>query len=299
MSSPTNPTTIAVAGPADGATARPAAGAPAVPRSLPRPLALVVRLLGRLVAALALPAVLVTVWWVLSADSTSPFWPPLSRIVEVFPDTWFGERITTDVLPSLGRLAVGYLLAVVIGIGLAVPIGLSPLLRAITEPAMEFFRAIPPPVLVPVIALFTGYTGSTPKVITITLGCLWPILLNTIDGVRSVDEVLTDTARCYHLRRRSMLWHLILRGASPRAFTGARQALSIAVILMVISELFAANNGLGATIVQFQRGFAIPQMWTGIIVLGLVGVALSVVFRIVEHYALAWYRGMRNADRGV
>jgi ABC-type nitrate/sulfonate/bicarbonate transport system permease component len=113
-----------------------------------------------------------------------------------------------------------------------------------------------------------------------------------------VDEVLLDTARAYHLRRRTILFQVILRAASPRTAAGARQALSIAVILMVISEMFGANHGLGAAVVQFQRGFAIPQMWTGIIVLGMLGVALSAVFRIVEHYALAWYRGLRQADRG-
>lgn len=92
--------------------------------------------------------------------------------------------------------------------------------------------------------------------------------------------------------------HVVLRGASPQIAAGARQALSIGVILMVISELFGANRGLGASIVQFQRGFAIPEMWTGIIMLGLLGFVLSLVFRLVEHRALAWYRGLRDANRG-
>jgi ABC-type nitrate/sulfonate/bicarbonate transport system permease component len=264
----------------------------------PRALANLRALPSRLLTGLALPAVLIAVWWIATAGSTSFYWPPLSTILKTFPGTWFGGRITTDVLPSLARLAIGYLLALLIGVALAVPIGLSRVLRALTEPTLEFFRAIPPPVLVPVIALFAGYTGSLSKVITIALGCVWPILLNTVEGVRAVDEVLMDTAHCYHLRRRTILLQVVVRGASPRTAAGARQALSIAVILMVISELFGANHGLGASVVQFQRSFAIPQMWTGIIVLGLVGVALSAVFRIVEHFALAWYRGLRDADRG-
>jgi ABC-type nitrate/sulfonate/bicarbonate transport system permease component len=252
----------------------------------------------RLVTTVALPLVLIAIWWRLTAHSTSFFWPPLSSIVKAFPDTWFGDRITTDVLPSLARLATGYLLALLLGISAGVCIGLSPIVRALTEPTLEFFRAIPPPVLVPVIALFAGYTGSTSKIITITIGCVWPILLNTVEGVRGLDEVVLDTARCYQLRWRSRLRHVILRGASPQIFAGARQALSIAVILMVISELFGANHGLGASVVQFQRSFAIPQMWTGIIVLGLLGVVLAAIFRTVEHVALAWYRGVRDADRG-
>ncbi|GLY16781.1 nitrate ABC transporter permease [Kineosporia sp. NBRC 101677] len=249
-------------------------------------------------AALLLPVVLLSVWWIVTADSTNFFWPPLRDILGTFGETWMHGRISTDVLPSVTRLAVGYLLALVLGVTAGLFIGLSAVLRALSEPALEFFRAVPPPVLVPIIALFTGYTGATSKIVTIALGCLWPVLLNTVEGVRAVDEVLLDTARSYRMSRRSTLVHVILRSASPQIAAGARQGLSIAVILMVISEMFGANHGLGASVVQFQRSFAVPQMWTGIIVLGLLGVTLSVIFRIVENRALAWYRGLRQADRG-
>ena len=79
--------------------------------------------------------------------------------------------------------------------------------------------------------------------------------------------------------------------------TGARQALSIGIILMVISEMFAAQSGLGFTVVQFQRGFQIPEMWSGVILLGLLGVALSFAFHLVEQRVLAWYHGLRAAER--
>jgi ABC-type nitrate/sulfonate/bicarbonate transport system permease component len=256
-------------------------------------------LLRRVALALGLPVVLVALWWVLSAGSTSFFWPPLSSIVEAFPNTWTADPILHDVLPSLARLTIGYLIALVVGVALGTAIGSSRTLRSLCEPTFEFFRALPPPVLIPVIALFTGYTGWTAKLITIALGCVWPILLNTVEGVRSVDEVLRDTARSYRLGRVTTLRTVVLRGASPRIATGARQALSIGVILMVISELFGANRGLGAAIVQFQRGFAIPEMWTGIILLGVIGVVLSALFRVVEHRALAWYRGQLQAEREV
>jgi ABC-type nitrate/sulfonate/bicarbonate transport system permease component len=253
----------------------------------------------RMLYALSLPAILVAAWWFASAGSVSFFWPPLETILRAFPTTWTKDPILHDVLPSLARLAVGYLIALVVGVAAGTAIGSSRTLRALCEPALEFFRAIPPPVLIPVIALFAGYTGWTAKVVTIALGCLWPILLNTVEGVRSVDEVLRDTARSYRLGRLTTLEHVVLRGASPRIAAGARQALSIGVILMVISELFGANRGLGAAIVQFQRSFAVPQMWTGIILLGLIGVALSGLFRLVEHRTMAWYRGLRQAEREV
>ncbi|WP_232323720.1 ABC transporter permease [Catenuloplanes japonicus] len=241
-----------------------------------------------MIRRLGLPAVLIGVWWLLSAGSTSFFWPPLSVIARTFPATWTLDPILHDVLPSLARLALGYTIALLAGVTLGVAIGSSATLRACCEPALEFFRAIPPPVLIPVIALFAGYTGWTSKIITIALGCLWPILLNTVDGVRAVDEVLRDTARSYRFGRLAVLRHVVLRGAAPRIVTGARQALSLGVILMVISEMFGADRGLGAAVVQFQRGFAIPQMWTGIILLGLLGVALSALFHLAERRLFAW-----------
>nr|WP_211489933.1 ABC transporter permease [Georgenia thermotolerans] len=247
--------------------------------------------------AVGLPIILLAIWWVASAGSESFFFPPLQEILATFPTTWFEGRITAEVLPSLYRLVIGYLIALVLGVGVGTAIGLSPRLRAFAEPALEFFRAIPPPVMIPIIMLFLGIF-TTMKVFVIATGAVWPILLNTVEGVRGVDDVLRDTSSVYRLRPATKLRTLVLRGASPQIVTGARQALSIAIILMVISEMFAASNGLGFTIVQFQRSFAIPEMWTGIILLGLVGVILSLIFRAIERPVLAWYTGLRQSQRG-
>ncbi|WP_223173725.1 ABC transporter permease subunit [Georgenia yuyongxinii] len=247
--------------------------------------------------ALGLPVILLGIWWVASAGSESFFFPPLSEILATFPATWFEGRITAEVLPSLYRLVAGYLIALVVGVAAGTAIGLSPRLRALTEPTLEFFRAIPPPVMIPIIMLFLGIFTSM-KIFVIATGALWPILLNTIEGVRGIDDVLRDTSRVYRLRPATRLRTLVLRGASPQIVTGARQALSIAIILMVISEMFAASNGLGFTIVQFQRSFAIPEMWTGIILLGLLGFLLSLIFRALERPVLAWYTGLRQSQRG-
>jgi ABC-type nitrate/sulfonate/bicarbonate transport system permease component len=245
---------------------------------------------------LGLPIVLLAVWWFGSAGSTDFYRPPLRRILVAFRDTWFGRRIVDDVLPSLARLAVGYSAAFVVGVALGTAIGLSPTLRALAEPVLEFLRAIPPPVLVPVLMLFAGI-GNQMKVLVIISGCVWPVLLNTAEGVRAVDEVLKDTARSYGIRGVNRLRYTILPAASPQIFTGARQGLSIAIILMVISEMFAANEGIGFTVVQFQRGFQIPEMWSGVLLLGLIGVALALLFRLVERRVLAWYHGQRQMHR--
>ena len=252
--------------------------------------------LRRAAATLALPALLFALWWIASDHSTSFYLPPLRKIVAAFATTW-PSRLTSDVLPSIARLVTGYAGAVILGVGLGVPLGGRPRLRAVLEPALELFRATPPPALVPVFMLLFGI-GTPMKILVIISGAIWPVLLNTIEGVRAIDDVLADTCRCYGITGASRLRVLVLRAASPQIVTGMRQALSIAIILMVISEMFASSSGLGFAIVDFQRGFSIPEMWSGILLLGLLGFLLSLAFRVFEARALGWYHGLRRPLRG-
>src|SRR6187401_19729 len=132
---------------------------------------------------LGLPVILIVIWWAATLETENFFVPTPASLVETFAEVWFGERIFTDVLPSIGRLAVGVLVAIVIGVVGGVLIGSVRWLRALLEPTLEFFRAIPPPVLVPVLMLLMGITDAM-KVVVIIFGCIWPVLLNTIEGVR-------------------------------------------------------------------------------------------------------------------
>ncbi|CAM5615097.1 Sulfonate transport system permease protein OS=Streptomyces violarus OX=67380 GN=FHS41_003616 PE=3 SV=1 [Streptomyces violarus] len=252
------------------------------------------RPLLRLVFAVALPALLVTVWWVASAGSTDVYWPPLRTILEAFPDVWTAERLRGDVLPSVLRLAGGYALAAVVGVALGTVIGSYRRVRAVCEPVLEFLRAVPPPVLVPVIMLFAGI-GNTMKVTVIAAGCVWPVLLNTVEGVRAVDPVMAETARSYGITGVARLeagaavgQPADLRGSAPGPVHRHHPHGD---------QRDVRRNGLGFTIVQFQRGFAIPDMWTGILVLGLLGFLLSVVFQWVERRVLGWYHGLRASAR--
>lgn len=254
------------------------------------------RTVGRVALALGLPVVLLVTWWLASAGSQSFYEPPLSRIVAAFPHTWTWARIRGDVAPSVIRLFIGYGLALLLGAAVGVAVGASRWLRSLTEPILEFLRAIPPPVLVPILILISGL-GDRTKVLVITVGGIWPILLNTVEGVRGVDEVLADTCRSYRIRGWLRLRTLLLRAASPQIIVGARQALSISIIMMVIGELLGTTNGLGYTVIEFQRGFQIPEMWSGVFVLGLLGVVLTAIFGLVERRVLRWYRAVRAVER--
>lgn len=275
----------------------------AAQRDRQRGLAGVATPLRRIFMIVTLPIILIAAWWFASAGSTNFLNPPLGTIVDQFWPTWFSgatfeqTRFYLDVLPSIGRVLIGFGIALVVGILLGVLIGTFRPVRAFVEPVLEFFRAIPPPVLVPIFMLFMGI-GPEMRITVIVLGSIWPILLNTVEGVRSVDSVLKDTASSYRFSGWGRFRKLILPGAAPQIVTGARQALPLAIIMMVISEMFAGKDGLGFMIVSFQRSFAIPQMWGGVILLGVLGVVLSLIFRVITGFILKWYYGYLQAQRG-
>ncbi|CEA09205.1 Bicarbonate transport system permease protein CmpB [Arthrobacter saudimassiliensis] len=245
--------------------------------------------------ALGLPLLLILIWWAATLGSTNFFVPKPGQLASTLVDVWVGERFFQDILPSVGRLLLGVALAILLGVALGTAIGTVRWLRSLLEPLLEFFRAIPPPVLIPVLMLLIGVNDQM-KVGVIVMGCIWPVLLNTIEGVRAVDGTLSDTSRTFRISGASRLRYLVLPSAGPQIMAGVRQCLSIGLILMVISEMFASSEGLGFTIVQFQRSFAIPEMWSGIVVLGLIGVAMSLVFQWSERRILAWYHGQREVE---
>lgn len=250
-----------------------------------------------LVLELWLPVSLVAAWWIISADSTSFYWPPLSEILTTFRQDWLFARVGSDLLPSLERFLIGYLIAVVIGVSVGLALGLYPLARRASEPVLDFFRAMPMPALLPIAIVALGI-GSGSKVFLIAFGAVWPVLLATIDGVRGVDPNLLDMSRVYRLSKRQTIRDVVLPAASPLIFVGARVALAIALILMVFSELIAANHGLGAYVLRSQQSFAIPEMWAGTILLGLIGYTANLLFSMIEHRVLAWHRGWRSATLG-
>jgi ABC-type nitrate/sulfonate/bicarbonate transport system permease component len=243
--------------------------------------------------ALGLPVLVLVVWSIAASVAPTPFFPPPLEIGEAFLATWIGPVFVTDVLPSLGRLAIAVAVCIVLGVAAGVAIGSVRWLGDTLEPLLEFFRAVPPPVLIPIASILLGIT-DTMRVVVIVAGAIWPILINTVDGVRARDGVLTETARSFSIPRAQQIWSLVLPAAAPRILTGVRQSLSIALILMVVSEMFNSSSGLGFRIVYFQRNYLIAEMWSGILLLGLIGLVLASLFHVTERRMLRWYHGSKG-----
>jgi sulfonate transport system permease protein len=236
-----------------------------------------------------LPIVVVAAWWIFSAANTSQFFPPLSAILNRFVQVWIVDGgILSNLLPSLTTLAAGFVIAVVVGFAGGVWLGLSPRVLHAVEPELDFLRAIPAVAIVPIAILAIGL-GDDMRISVIAFGAVWPVLLNTIAGIRAADPMLRDLSAAYDLPPVTRLVRVRLPAALPQALAGARTSLSIAVTLVVVSEMSGASEGVGFFLLQSQQTFAINDMWTGMIVLGLLGYILNLIFRVIEARVLYWH----------
>jgi ABC-type nitrate/sulfonate/bicarbonate transport system permease component len=244
-----------------------------------------------------LPIALVSAWWFLTEGSHSPYFPPLRKILISFKDTWLFARFGTDVVPSLIRFFEGFALAIVFGVVLGLLLGLVPLVRQATGPAVDFLRSIPVTGLVSVFIVLLGF-GNLMKVSMIAFAAFFPILLNTVDGVRGVSPSQLEMARAYRLRWHDRIFRIVLPAASPQIFAGLRVALSVALLVMAFSEMSAGTNGLGFFIRFTEETYRITEMWAGIVLLGLLGYLVNLGFLAVERRVLRWHRGWRKLNEG-
>ncbi|HWL61145.1 MAG TPA: ABC transporter permease [Microbacteriaceae bacterium] len=243
---------------------------------------------ARWIVLLAPPALVLVLWWFLSAASTSVFFPPLSKVLDALVRDLMNGVLPAAALFSLGNLFAGLVIATAVGIGFGLLIGETERLRLSLEPLIHFARSIPQVALVPLVVGAFGL-GAGPKIATIALAAVWPILLNTIDGVRGVDPSIRRVSRAYRIPALLHFRRVVLPAAMPQIAAGIRVALPIGVTVMVVSELFAANQGLGYYILHSASKFMLPETWAGALLVGLIGYALALLFIVVERRALGWY----------
>lgn len=232
-------------------------------------------------------AIIGLAWWYTTANSSYAV-VSLPDMLTTFRETWFFEHFSSDVVPSLKRLTVGYVAAVLIGATAGFVLGLFPTVRLIFHPVLSFIRSIPPVTLVPP-ALFIIGLGDQLQITIIALVCIWPILLNVADGVAEVDDTLLSTARSYGINGFERFRFVLFPAVSPRLAAGMRTSLSFAVLILVTSEMVASTNGIGTFVFNAQQLFAVADMWAGIILLGLLGVLLNLIFGAVERRFLHWH----------
>jgi len=235
--------------------------------------------------------VLLLCFWQFSAlyIMDTPTWPPVTRIFTAWYENVADGTLEKHLLATFWRQMLGYFLAVALGISLGVAIGYYRVLYNLLEPLIEVFRPIPGPAYLPVLVLFVGI-GHEMKVVLIMVASLFPILLNTYGGVRSIDPVQFDTARTLGLTTLQTLREVVLPAASPQILTGMRISLAISLILAILSEMIVSNDGLGYFTLLAERTFKVPDMYAGIFTLALFGYVLNRLFLIGESRLTRWHQ---------
>jgi ABC-type nitrate/sulfonate/bicarbonate transport system permease component len=257
--------------------------------------------------ALLRPLVLVlalALWQLTAAAHGSVYFPPPARIARHAYDLWFSGPVghvcltpaaVDTILPSLGRMATGFVLAAVAGIGLGIAVGRSRRTYALCDPVLQFARAVPPPALVPVFVVVFDF-GTPMQLASIVFSAVWPVLINTAEGARDTEPLRLDVAAVLRLTTAERLWFLLLPSALPRIFTGLRLSLSLCLILMVFSELLPGTaNGIGFTLTDAQSRSDLLTVWAVLVLLGALGYLLNTGLLAAERRLTG--KGSREGDR--
>ncbi|MDT3679267.1 MAG: ABC transporter permease subunit [Burkholderiaceae bacterium] len=164
--------------------------------------------------------------------------------------------------------------------------GLLPRVGDFVDPTLQFMRSVPP-ALVPIFMLLFGI-GSGMRISLIAFTSVWPILLNTITGVRSDEPLYHATARTFHVGTARRLRHIVLPASTPLILAGLRVSTALALIVMVLSEMVAATSGIGYRLMFEQQSFALANMWACIVLLGAIGYLLNTLVTMLEKALLKW-----------
>nr|WP_296069873.1 ABC transporter permease [uncultured Actinoplanes sp.] len=257
----------------------------------------------RLLQRWTLLAVIIVGWQVATTAAADPYFPTPATIGGQMYRLWFSgpaDRLfltpaaTGDILPSLARLAAGFVLGSLAGAVLGVAVGRSRWAYEFLDPVLQFFRAVPPPTMVPVfIVLFS--LGAPMQIASIVFSVLWPVLLNAADGARTVEPLQMETARAFRLTGWERLGFVVLPATLPKLFAGLRLALSLSLILMVFSELQpGAADGIGFRLQEATTRFDYETVWAAIVLLGILGYLLNAALQVVERRVLAWHLSSRR-----
>ncbi|MDO3700313.1 ABC transporter permease [Micromonospora sp. C28SCA-DRY-2] len=266
-----------------------AAAAPPAPVDAPAPASRLLGLGGRALHRTAALLALAAVW------ETAPraglvdrvFLPPLSEVLGAWGQLLRSGQLADHVGASLTRSLTGLGLAVLTAIPLGLLIGWYRPLAELLSPLLEVFRNTAALALLPVFVLILGL-GETSKIALVLYACSWPILLNTVAGVKGVDPLLVRSARSMGLDHLRLFQKVILPGAVPTIFTGVRLAGAYSILVLVAAEMVGAKAGLGYLINYAQYNFAIPDMYAGIITISAIGLVVNQLLVAVERRFSTW-----------
>jgi ABC-type nitrate/sulfonate/bicarbonate transport system permease component len=228
-----------------------------------------------------LPLILLLLIWQLVQPGPSPYFPGPSQWWTATLTLISREHLVAAFGATTWTFLKGLLLAIVAGTVLGLLVGISDRAARALQPLLEFMRAIPPPVTVPVASLLIGYS-ETMKLTVVVLSALWPILLNTTSAVRQIDPLLLDVARSFRLTAPQRMRRIILPAIVPSLLLGIRVAIPLAIVVTLLVEMLTSLPGIGAIMIRSQRNFQSSEVYALLVLVGLFGFVVNDLFAIIE-----------------
>src|SRR5215472_1692563 len=237
-----------------------------------------------------LPLLILAASWELVARLelvSSTALPPLSDVIAAWVDMIKDGELVTNGASSLYRAGVGLALAVSVGTLLGIGMAWWKAVNVLVAPLVEIFYPLPKSALIPVTVIWLGF-GDGSKILLIFLGCMLPVTLGAFNGARSSEQVLVWSARSMGASRLRMLWDVVLPSAMPELLNGIRTALALSFILMVSSELIAAQKGFGYLIGFLGANGSYDAMYAVVLTVALLGFAADRGYLRIAKWTLAW-----------
>lgn len=219
------------------------------------------------------------------------FLSPPSAVLAAIVKLAQSGQLNKHIVASLQRSLGGLTLAIIAGVGLGLLMGVIRRFEAFIDPLLQLFRQVSALALFPVFLLFFGI-GEASKIAIIFWAAFWPVLLNTISGVKQVEKLLIHSALSMGASRRFIFFKVILPAAAPSIFTGVRLAGAYSITALVAAEMIGSHAGLGFLTLNSQEIFQIPSMYAGIVLLAILGLALNYVLALLEKRLTRWRSGL-------
>ena len=198
-----------------------------------------------------------------------------------------------DAAGSLYRVLTGFIIGAGLGLPLGLLMGANDRLFKLLNPLVQILRPIPPIAYIPLAILWFGL-GNPPAVFLIVIGAFFPVLMNTIAGVRQVDGIYLRAARNLGADQLTVFRRVMLPAATPYILSGMRIAIGTAFIVVIVSEMIAVNNGLGYRILEAREYFWSDKIIAGMFTIGLLGLGIDLLMGRLNHHLLRWHRGLEH-----
>jgi len=240
------------------------------------------------ISILSLAAGLALWWGSVAGGLANPvLLPSPPDVVKAIIEMALDGSLFADIGVSLGRALGGFLMAAAIGIPLGILGGRSARLAAAVDPWIELRRPVPPIAFLPLVVLWFGI-GEFSKLVVVCYGALFPILINSVHGVRSVDNALLRAARALGAGNKQIFYLVVVPAATPSIVTGLRLGAGMAIFVLVAAELLGSSAGLGWLIMDSREHFFTDRIMVGIIALGLIGYLINRSLLALERHLLRW-----------